>query len=66
MIRFLLGVAVGALGMAYLKRQGYRSGTLATGRVDELSSAAHNVVADPPVNAGDGTPNRTNREKAVA
>ena len=66
MIRFLLGVAVGALGMAsYLKRQGYGSGTLATGRVDELSSAAHNVVADPPVNAGDGTPDRMSRERAI-
>ena len=68
MIRFLLGVVVGAVGTAsYLKRQkGYASGTLTTGRVDELSSAANNIVADVPINAGDGTPDRTSRDKVVA
>ncbi len=67
MIKFLLGVAVGAVGMAsYLKRQGYTAGTLTVGRVDELSSAANNLVGDPPVNAGDGTPGRTSFDKAIA
>lgn len=63
MIRFLLGVVVGAVGTAaYMNRQkGY-----APGRVDELSAAANNIVADPPINAGDGTPDRLGREKAIA
>ena len=67
MIKFLLGVAVGAVGMSsYLGRQGYTAGTLTVGRVDELSSAASNIVADPPVNAGDGTPGRPDFQKAIA
>ena len=66
MIKFLLGVVVGAAGMAsYMKRNSYAAGTRTTGRVDELSSAAFSVVADPPVNAGDGTPGRT-RDMASA
>jgi len=66
MIRFLLGVVVGAAGTAsYLKRKGYTAGTRATGRVDELSSAAYTLVTDPPINAGDGTPDRT-RDMAIA
>jgi hypothetical protein len=66
MIKFLLGVVVGAAGMAsYLKREGYTAGTRTTGHVDELSSAAHDVVADPPINVGDGTPDRT-RGMAIA
>ncbi len=60
MIRFLLGVVVGAVGMAsYLKREGRAAGGLRTGRVDELSSFANNFVTDPAVNAGDGTPERS-------
>lgn len=59
MIKFLLGVVVGAAGMAsYMKRNSHAA-TRTTGRVDELSSAAYSIVADPPVNAGDGTPSRT-------
>jgi len=66
MIRFLLGVVVGAAGMAsYLKREGFMAKTRTTGHVDELSSAAHSIVADPPINAGDGTPDRT-RDMAIA
>ena len=63
MIRFLLGVAVGAVGAAaYLNRQkGYVSG-----RVDELSMAANNIVADPAINVGDGTPDRMSRQEAIA
>ena len=63
MIRFLLGVVVGAVGTAaYLKRQrGYVSG-----RVDELSIAADNIVADPLINSGDGTPSRMSREDVIA
>ena len=60
MFKFLFGVVVGAAGMAsYLKRKKYAAETRTTGRVDELSSAAYSIVADPPVNAGDGTPSRT-------
>jgi len=60
MIKFLLGVVVGAAGMSsYLNRKRYAAGTGTKGRVDELSSAAANIVADPPVNAGDGTPGRS-------
>lgn len=59
MFRFLLGVVVGATAatMWIGPGAGLRQGRPA-GRVDELSSAADNVVADPPLNAGDGTPNR--------
>ena len=61
MTRFLLGVVVGAAATAaYLTRRTAAMPRRATmGRVDELSSAAQNVVADPPLNAGDGTPSRT-------
>jgi hypothetical protein len=66
MIKFLLGVVVGAAGMAsYLKREKFVAGTRATGRVDELSSAAHTLVDDPPIHAGGGTPDRT-RDIAIA
>ena len=63
MIRFLLGVVVGAVGTAaYLNRQkGYVSG-----RVDELSMAANNIVADASINVGDGTPDRTSQREAIA
>lgn len=63
MIRFLLGVVVGAVGAAaYLNRQ---KGDV-FGRVDELSMAAHNIVADPSINVGDSTPDRmTQRETIV-
>ena len=66
MIKFLLGVVVGAAGMvSYLKREGYTAGTRTTGHVDQLLSAAYSMVADPPINAGDGTPDRT-RDMAIA
>jgi hypothetical protein len=58
MLRILLGVLIGAAATAsYLQRStsaGLRQRPI--GRVDELSTAGHNVVADPAVNAGDGTP----------
>ncbi len=61
MIRLLLGMLLGA-ALATMARNA--SGRGAGGRrssehVDELSSAADNVIADPPVNVGDGTPGRT-------
>lgn len=61
MTRFLLGFVVGAAATAvYLARRTASAPRRSTvGRVDELSSAAQNVVADPPLNAGDGTPSRT-------
>lgn len=59
MFRFLLGVLVGSLATAAcMRRSGHAAGSSATGRVDELSAAAGNIVADPAVNAGDGTPER--------
>jgi hypothetical protein len=59
MFRFLLGVLVGSVATAACMRQTDRATMRATGRVDELSTAARNIVADPAVNAGDGTPGRT-------
>src|SRR5687768_8941313 len=61
MFNFLLGVAAGLAAAALLesKRRSGRSyaSAAAYGRVDELSSAAHNLPADPGMlNAGDGTP----------
>ena len=58
MIRFLLGIAVGAIATAaYLQsRKMHAPGGVMGGRVDELSTAANNWVADIEVNAGDGTP----------
>ena len=63
MIRFLLGVVVGAVGTAaYLNRQ--RRDVF--GRVDELSMAAHNIVAEPSINVSDGTPDRMSQREAIA
>lgn len=60
MFRFMLGVLVGATAMAaWLGQTGTVRRTRPAGHVDELSTAAGNVVADPPLNAGDGTPSRT-------
>lgn len=58
MLRILLGVLIGAAATAsYLQRSASAgSRQRPSGRVDELSTAAHHVVADPAVNAGDGTP----------
>jgi len=60
MLKFLLGVAVGSIATAtYMKRQSsYTPSQWLTGGVDELSSAADNLGADPTFNAGDGTPRR--------
>jgi hypothetical protein len=68
MIRFLLGVLVGGVATAsYLTRHaGYTPRAPLSGRVDELSTAANNIVADPSVNAGDGTPGPTSRATAIA
>ena len=64
MVRFLLGILIGAAATAaWLKRQESSRGLSSTldprteGRVDELSSAAANPAAMN-VNAGDGTPGR--------
>jgi hypothetical protein len=61
MIRLLLGMLLGAAVSSMWKNKGAsgRSRAFVPGRVDELSSAIDNVVADPPVNVGDGTPGRT-------
>jgi len=61
MFRLLLGFLLGALTTAAIMRRPASSmgGAWPAGRVDELSSAADNVVADPAVNAGDGTPSHT-------
>lgn len=57
MFRFLLGVLVGSVATAiYLDRHAAGAALSAGGRVDELASAADNPVADPALNAGDGTP----------
>jgi len=68
MIRFLLGVAVGAVATAsYLQRRGsYEAGRATGGRVDELSTASNNLVVDSEVNAGDGTPSRERLDQVVA
>jgi hypothetical protein len=68
MIRFLLGVAVGAVAAAsYLQRRGsYEPGTATGGRVDELSTAGNNLVVDSEVNAGDGTPSRERLDQVMA
>ena len=68
MIRFLLGVAVGAIATAsYLnKRRGFEPTRPIGGRVDELSTAANNVIIDDEVNAGDGTPSRDKQENAIS
>jgi hypothetical protein len=67
MIRFLLGVAVGAIATAsYLQRRGtYEPGGAVGGRVDELSTASGNII-DAEVNAGDGTPSRERLDQVVA
>ncbi|MDQ3215453.1 MAG: hypothetical protein M3P99_05150 [Pseudomonadota bacterium] len=59
MIKFLLGVVVGSVATAsYLRQQSrYTPSEYLTGRVDELSSV-DNIVADPEVNAGDGSRRR--------
>jgi len=58
MFRLLLGFLLVALVTAAVMRRPALPKGVAwpTGRVDEFSSAADNVVADPAVNAGDGTP----------
>ena len=67
MIRFLLGVAVGAVATAsYLQRRGSYGPGSAVGRVDELSTAGNNLVIDAEVNAGDGTPRRERLDQVVA
>ena len=68
MIRFLLGVAVGAIATAsYLQRRGgYQPSRAVGGRVDELSTASNNLVVDAEVNAGDGTPSRERSDQVVA
>jgi hypothetical protein len=68
MIRFLLGVAVGAIATAsYMQRRGsYEPGGVVGGRVDELSTAGNNLVIDAEVNAGDGTPRRERLDQVVA
>lgn len=60
MIKFLLGVVVGSAATSYYmnRQSSYTPSEYLTGGVDELSSAADNIVADPEVNAGDGTSNR--------
>ena len=67
MLRFLLGMLVGAAATAaWLTRPAaVRPTPYAGGRVDELSMAAENVIADPPLNAGDGTPDRSADERAA-
>ena len=68
MIRFLLGVAVGAIATAsYLnRRRSFEPTRAAGGRVDELSTAANNLIVDDEVNAGDGTPSRDKLENAIS
>lgn len=63
MFRILLGMAIGAAAAAtYLQRPGNRGNPMRRrGRVNELSAAGDNVIADPEVNAGDGT---TEQERA--
>lgn len=60
MVRLLLGMVVGAAAAAlYMSRSSsMATSARALGRIDELSTAEDNVVADPPLNAGDGTPSR--------
>ena len=60
MIKFLLGVVVGSVATAsYLRRQSrYTPSEYLTGRVDDLSAAVDNIIADPEVKAGDGTRSR--------
>jgi hypothetical protein len=61
MLRFLLGMLVGAAAAAtWMSRSSAaRSAVYEGGRVDALSTAAGNVIADPALNAGDGTPDRS-------
>ena len=67
MLRFLLGMLVGAAAAAtWLTRSSTaRPLAYAGGQVDELSTAAGNVIADPPLNAGDGTPEGEAERAAV-
>lgn len=61
MIRLLLGMLVGAAAAAaYMNRSSSRTaGWRGAGRGDELTTAAHNPVADPALDTGDATPSRT-------
>jgi hypothetical protein len=61
MVRLLLGMLVGAAAAAvYMSRSSSMAASArALRRVDELSTAAANPVADPAVEAGDGTPGRS-------
>ena len=66
MLRFLLGMLVGAAAATWLTRSSTaRPLAYAGGQVDELSTAAGNVIADPPLNAGDGTPEGEAERAAV-
>ena len=60
MFRLLLGMLVGAAATAaYMNRASSSApATRATGRVDKLTAAARNPVADPALDAGDATPGR--------
>jgi hypothetical protein len=60
MNRFVLGFVAGvAATVAFLQQRRVDAAVRsAGGRVDELSSAAGNPVADPALDAGDGTPRR--------
>jgi hypothetical protein len=61
MLRFLLGMLVGAAAAAtwLTRRAAARPAAYAGGRVDELSTAAGNVIADPALDAGDGAADRS-------
>ena len=57
MLKFLLGIFVGAIAsIQYQRRYKHRSTVLGSGRVDEFSTAAQNVPSDLTLNAGDATP----------
>ncbi len=59
MIRLLLGMLLGAALASMARTKSGAGRAPRSGGVDELSSATDNVVADPAVNVGDGTPGRT-------
>jgi hypothetical protein len=66
MFRFVLGVLVGSLATAsYIRGASRSSSTHRSGRVDELSTAAQNVIADAPLDAGDGTPGPRKAEQGT-
>ena len=76
MLRFLFGLAVGALGAAaYLQRQAKgasaaeagrpNASPLTVGRVNELAGAVNSPGAPTAINAGDGTPRRSGAATAT-